>query len=268
MPAKYLFLFGVIHRSGSNYLHRLLSLHPQIGRISTIREDFLTANSDLLDQYVKHIAEEWNDNWDPAGKAANRLRNHLGIACLNFLQDELVLSNSDNKQVLLTKSPTCRNIRHFNIFPESKAVVIVRDGRSTIESGIRSFGWDLETKAREWRARGEELLEAARLDPNIMIVRYEDLLLRKRETLSRILQSVRLTTDKIDDKTIDSVPIVGSSDTKSRDGAIHWNAVPSYKEFTPLERWKDWSDEQHVAFNSIAGDISQQLGYRLLEVRN
>jgi hypothetical protein len=56
------FVFGIMHRSGTNYLRDLLTLHEQC-RGSRIHEDFLVANSCLLERYVDAVIYNWNSDW-------------------------------------------------------------------------------------------------------------------------------------------------------------------------------------------------------------
>ena len=52
---------------------------------------------------------------------------------------------------LVTKTPTVKNLGlFFQLFPTSKLLVLVRDGRSVVESAVRTFDRPYGHAAREW----------------------------------------------------------------------------------------------------------------------
>ena len=62
-----IFIQSTLGRSGTNYLARMLALHPQCS-LSPIPEDYLLAESHWLADYVSAISKQWRR--DPAWKVA------------------------------------------------------------------------------------------------------------------------------------------------------------------------------------------------------
>lgn len=78
------FIFGIGHRSGTNYLAHLLNLHPQFTSLDVIGQDYLFAPIDLLDDYAESIARHWNLGWSQGGQT-RVLKKCLGKGLEQFL---------------------------------------------------------------------------------------------------------------------------------------------------------------------------------------
>ena len=81
----------------------------------------------------------------------------------------------------MTKSPSVRHLdRFFAFFPRARLLILVRDGRSVVQSAMDTFGWDFERACRAWAEAANTIdrfqqSESARAD-RWRIVRYEDLI--------------------------------------------------------------------------------------------
>ena len=262
MGREFVFVFGVIHRSGSNFLHRLISMHPDVASVETVLEDNITSYLGDLETFTNRVVHSWNrELWDPNGEVANRFNYHMAKGCLEFLREQADAFDAKSKRFILTKSPTCKNILNFDMFPHSKAVVVVRDGRATIESGMRSFGWYFEEAVFNWKRHAQELVEAAKHNPNIMIVRYENLVVDTQAAMAPVLEFLGLSAEEYPWSELNTVPVIGSSDTRERDGELHWRDTQKYSDFNPLERADNWCDEQVQIYSRIAGTVAENLGY-------
>ena len=61
-----------------------------------------------------------------------------------------------------------------------------------------------------------------------------------------------------------TLPVTGSStDGKNPDGSLDWAPTEKAENFRPLERWSEWTAEQHERFNAVAGPAMTALGYQL-----
>ena len=133
-------------RSGTNFLHRLLCQHPDCGAINTtpVREDYVLHHGYWLRAYTQKLKWQWG-HWGADSDFVAPLSNNLGIGISDFLG-----TLTDAKR-FVTKTPSVANIdSFFEFFPHAQLLVIVRDGRSVVASGMSGFGWNFETATREW----------------------------------------------------------------------------------------------------------------------
>jgi len=170
-------LLCVCPRSGSNYLEKLLLLHPQC-RKSKVPEDFFLANSETLLNFCRSVAESWDDWWLRRLGGASRLAMHIGTALLRFADPGLEQEGPVGDFRLVLRSPTTEGIATAAIlFPNARVVVLVRDGPATIESGRRSFNWPYEEAMLGWRQSVRRVLSflASADGPRCQLIRFEDL---------------------------------------------------------------------------------------------
>jgi hypothetical protein len=262
---EFVFILGITHRSGTNFLSDLVTRHPDCEKVRTIWEDFLLANSDKLDKFVSAVAGCWNRDWDPDGSARLELAEHLGRACLHFLTQKTSEVVSDLPRYLVTKTPSVDHLDLVPMFPGARAIVIVRDGRAVVESSVRSFGWDFETVAYQWAAAADVILSAQKAGTPFLLVRYEDLVLHLKDELTRIFSFLEIESATYDFDAALSLPVRGSSMLRTDKGAVHWGKTEKPADFDPLERWKTWTTSDHQRCNSIAGDQMSALGYDLID---
>jgi sulfotransferase family protein len=256
-------ILGILPRSGTNYLWDLLLLHPSCAPArSPVREDLFLEHSDALVGFVESVRTSWDPRWGTfPDDIGDHLLASLGDGLLAFLSE-------DPHRRLLTKSPSVRHIdRIFSLFPTSRLLILVRDGRSVVQSCMTTFGWDLERGARAWARAADEIRAFIRDVPRehadrFLLVRYEDLIEDIDGALPKILAFLELDGERFDWDAASQLPVRGSSTYlgAGRD-SIHWDPVPRGPDFDPLGRWRSWSREQHRRFEWIAGDQLRRLGY-------
>ncbi len=254
-----IFILGIAHRSGTNYLSDLLRLHPDCGRPAPVWEDFLAHHADHLVRYVSSVCRHWYSVEDTV-EVEQTLSRNLGDALITFLD-----ARHDRKRTV-TKTPSVRNLEYFfKLFPNARLIVLVRDGRAVVESSIRSFGGSFEGRARHWAEAARTIVrfDEARRGSGVryMIVRYEDLWRDMEGHLKRILEFVDLDTRTYDFGAAADVPVRGSSVLGRRAGKVHWDPVERTAEFDPVNRWAGWSRSKHERFNWIAGRYLGSFGY-------
>jgi protein-tyrosine sulfotransferase len=258
------FVFGIMHRSGTNYLRDLLALHEQC-RCSRIHEDFLVANSCLLERYVDAVSKNWNSDWfqgaidEEVAGVAKALGSGLEVFCGGA---------PTSHRYLICKTPISLNIdRTFRFFPAARVIVVVRDGRDLVESCVRSFSCDWEMMVREWclsARRVAAFFETSSARERALLVRYEDLFSDTAAEMRRILQFLSLDTARYDFGKAAMLPIRGSSVFGRQPGsAVSWRAVPRTADFVPIGRYRDWSRRRLRRFSWLAGRESVHLGYAL-----
>jgi hypothetical protein len=248
-------------RSGTNHLMDLICSHPEIapGR-SPVKEDFLLENSDHLIRYVSDVRMSWDPIWGefPQEIEADLLRS-LGDGLISFLW-------VDRNRRLVTKSPSVKNVGRFHqLFPEASLVVLIRDGRSIVQSCIDTFGWDFDTAARRFADAARELLASLEADEaatECLVVRYEDLVTDMHTTMAGVLDFAGLSQEKFDYSSAEALPVRGSSfHLGPGRTSVHWEPVPKDASFRPLERWQSWDEKMVARFEWIAGQEARALGY-------
>lgn len=257
------FILGILPRCGTNFLCDLLCLHPDCGPPAPIWEDFLVGHTDLLDCYIDTVIGRWDPDWGVEEAARDRLAANLGSGLTAFLSER-----TEAKRVV-TKTPRVDNLeRFFRFFPDSRLLILVRDGRAVLESGIKTFGWHRDSGLHRLGEAARVILDfdAANRDSpwrdRYRIVRYEDLWVNLDQELRRILKFLDLDTDRYDFPAARGLPIRGSSTMRqSADSPMHWEPVERTSEFDPMSRFRHWRRAEHERFNWVAGRYLDSFGY-------
>jgi hypothetical protein len=257
-----IFILGILERSGTNFLDNLLLLHPNCCAPVPVWEDYLVHYSNLLVRYTNTVFKRWSRNSQEVdARLADQFLGSLGNGMLSLL-NSLV---GDKR--LVTKTPSAYNLEYFfKLFPRARLLIIVRDGRSLVESAVVSFGTNYDIAMRKWADAAHTILQFDQANRNspfrYLIVKYEDLNTNLEKEMGRILTYVDLNPGIYDFNAAVNLPVRGSSELRQGgERVMHWDAVPKTANFNPLGRWNKWNRALHERFNWIAGSYQQQLGY-------
>ena len=285
------FILGITRRSGTNFLKKLLCLHPDCYSGGVIHEDFLLSNADLLVKYADWVPKNWSRHWVEGKEccSSDAICRCIGNGLISFLENQNageVASQIDSAKSepdklsglsakrLVTRTPSVKNLVHFfRFFPGASLIIIVRDGRSVAESGVKSFGWHYEDAFRSWVNAARTILKFDASHKNTqhkyMIVKYEDLHSDTEQQLRRIFEFLGLDAGKYDFNAAGNLPVLGSSQLRdSGQEKIHWRPVEKSQDFDPVMRWSGWGRALHERFNRIAGDYLLEFGYAKKECRD
>lgn len=279
---KLCFILGIGQRSGTNYLYNLMKEHPGCFGPGPIWEDYVVEKSGLLSKYVDHLYQRWNPKWEVENKVAppETLLRYFGEAIERFLRLQLTKepvnkdapqqerTRQNSSEILLTKTPTVTGLENiFEIFPQALLILIIRDGRAMVESGVRSFDWDYEIAMRKWNTAANTIYQMKKKYANtgrkILIVKYEDLFSNEESELTRVFNYLGLDPGDYNFASAASLGVTGSSEVREKTGDVHWQATKRTREFNPLARFKDWDHKRHDRFNWIAGQSMTRFGYDL-----
>jgi hypothetical protein len=257
-----IFILGIMPRSGTNYLMDLLCMHPRCAPASSpVQENFFLEPSDHLLAYTRDVRARWDPMWGAFDdELMRRFHESLGDGLLSFLWGE-------RDRRLVAKTPSVQHIdRFFTFFPRARLLILVRDGRSVVQSCMSTFGWDFDRAARSWVAAADEIrrFQGKQRTENerYLLVRYEDLLDDLNGSLSDILRFAGLDQDAFDFVAAADLPVRGSSAYFGPGRtSVHWEPVPKGPDFDPRERWRSWSPEMHERFEWIAGRQLSDYGY-------
>lgn len=171
---------------------------------------------------------------------------------------------------VLLKTPSVENIESFfEFFGCENMLIVVRDGRDTCESFIRSkFADSYEETFRNWACHAEQLLKFLDSDvcringKRIKMVRYEDVLsdpeMFLRDTADWLGQ-VFYPEANSDYK---KIAVIGSSELgRQADGSFKFEWIPPPPGFNPVGRWKKWPKELCDEFKAIANKQLVAFGY-------
>jgi len=252
------FILGMLPRTGTNHLADLFELHRDVAVLKPVFEDHLVRFSPLLTTYVEEVTSRWSPEWGVPAEEGPSLLRHIGDGVVRWM------AGHAPGRTMVTKMPRVDNVeRFFDLFPGCGLVLLLRDGRSVVESGVRSFGWSYEFGFRTWNAAARTVADfcaAHEGDPRLQVVRYEELIDDERTVMSRVFAAFGLDPDGFSPEAVDALPVRGSS-TLTETGTLHWQPVERSAGFDPRERWRSWDAQRHRRFNAVAGASQRRLGY-------
>lgn len=259
---RVIFILGISARSGTNFLANLLVRHPDCDRPARLGEDFLLANSEHLARFSDGVYDDWNGRWGVTPEDQQELDRALGAGLCSFL------GQRTTSRVVVSKTPGLEGLEQFfRFFPDASLLILVRDGRAIVESGMRSFNWRREgaihavagAAARINRFRHRKSIPNNRY----RIVRFEDLWLNPEKEMRRLMGYLGLDPEIYDFASLDELPVVGSSETAREGGKVSWQPVKKADGFDPLSRFEHWDGWRHYRYNRIAGPEMAALGYEM-----
>ncbi len=287
---RFTFLHGARVRSGSNYLGSIMGCNPHIQLIPPGKTMYEFPLIEDLGAWKAAFAAFVNKyKGKPEDFEFVRFSPHLGNAWLRYLIETFSLQPGH----IFIKWSSVRNIdRFFDVFPEAKLILLVRDGRDNVASSVKatlatrhhkSLVQKLRTKLshllmRDFRAAAEDWSSAVRkimqVDEELrktpaasryLLLRYEDVFQRPREMGARIFEFMGVPYDEAVLDAVENADVVGSSfySARGKEDADkpNWQATPRTEAFQPLGRWKKWSASQKKIFDRIAGKQLLAMGY-------
>ncbi|MDX6288086.1 MAG: protein-tyrosine sulfotransferase [Frankiales bacterium] len=261
-----IFLLGILERSGTNFLWDLFRAHPDCGVRRPIWEDKLLGPAHMLEQYVDTVVATWDENWLAPAEERGKLMRALGDGLVSWVTSAAEPLQSH----VIVKTPSVENLPLFDdLFgDEVKLLILIRDGRSVVESGVRSFGWSYPLVMKKWADAARTILTAqqmfAETGRRYHLVRYEDVLADQRGQLTEIFTFCGLDPTRFDFEAAEAMPVRGSSTERVEAGApVDWAKVERPDDFAPQRRHVGWDDGLRHLYAEIAGDASVALGYPL-----
>lgn len=277
-----IFIMGIMQRSGTNYLNNLLLLHPDCEYPGFVWEDYLLAPAEYLDKYAKSVYNNWIPDWKTKLEetvGSNPLLRCLGEGLGLFFKKQFdgrrQLSGTKTQEEtsgyptkLVTATPSIKGIKYFfDLFPSACLLIIIRDGRSVIESGVKTFDWDYEYAMRRWRDAAQSILQFVQTaqGKRYLVVKYEDLCTDTNQEMTRILSFLGLDIKRYDFSAASNLTVVGSCEVRNSEGNIHWNPREKKSDFNPVNRWQYWGRPLHERFNWLVGESMKRSGYAILQ---
>jgi protein-tyrosine sulfotransferase len=206
-----IFIHGILPRSGTNFIWDLLLLHADCSRgREPVNEDLFLEHSAHLTAFATAVQRAWDPAWGTFGvDISNRLYESIGDGLVSFLW-------TDRTRRLVTKSPTVWHLdRFFTFFPCARLLILVRDGRSVVQSAMDTFGWDFDRACRAWSEAARTIrhfqqTQTAHAD-RWRLIRYEDLVDDTEAQLRAVFAFLGLDAQRYDFGAACNLPVRGSS---------------------------------------------------------
>jgi hypothetical protein len=260
------YIFGITQRTGTHLLAEALAAHPSCTRVTEPPKEWqprwehaLNRRLDLLDSYVEAVASKWQEVYrTDANRAA--FRRAIGRGIGEFLGEMA----EDSSRRVVVKEPSAARLRTFLQFvPEARPIVLVRDGRAVVESGVKGFGWSYERGMRIWRNRARELLtvlEEPHVSERVFVLRYEDLVGDQGGSLRKVFDFLGLDPEIYDYESVARIPVRGSSFAR-KDNKVTWMPVQAEAPAAQSPSWSSWPAARQFRFWHLAGREMLALGY-------
>ena len=253
-------ILGVMPRSGTNYLERLLCAHPGCEASGAPREWPALACADAIRPFEAALARRHASNDGPP---------YLWLAYA--LAGQLnALRAASRAEAIVLKDPHVRHLGLLDaVMPREKAVLVLRDGRRVIDSTLRTWpprrlGRTFEDLCLEWAAAATAALDhAERASPEaVRLLRYEDAAADPAGVARGLLEWLGLDPCGLPAGLVEETPVLGSS-THSRDasGAVGWAPVERPEGFDPARRPVEWPRRRERVFARICGPAQARAGY-------
>ncbi len=255
-----IFLHGVLPRSGTVYFGEILRLHHKIFAYpNEIWElPFLTHSGDIIN-FQEKFFQTYQQN-------SNRMEQNdmlclYGAGMMNYLH-----SFVPEGKTLLIKVPWMQFLNYFfTFFPKENLLLLVRDGRDTVCSTIRTWpNRDFKDVCRLWDASARIFLDLQERfnsrEYRVCFVKFEDLLQDPTVVARKVLESFGLGWTNFPVDKISTLPVRGSSSLQPP-GKVSWSPVKENKKFRPGGEWHTWSKKEKNIFKDICGDTLIKLGY-------
>lgn len=240
----------MLQRSGTHFLFGLLQRHPDVVEREPYEDDLL-GHVELLDAYAASVCPPWGKRIPPG------LLGHIGDGIVSWLAGGM------EGMRVVAKFPGLANAaRAHDLFPEARVLLLIRDGRSVVESAVRSWGATYAYETFKWRAAARQaIVLRERLGDRVRIVRYEDLLTGLAEEMRAVLHFCELDPERYDFASAQALPLYGSSTTLGGQPWVHHTPVERPADFGGLARWETWDERRHSRFDAAAGEELEALGY-------
>ena len=261
------FIRGIMPRCGTNYLYELIKSHPDCSILHTIGEDQLLQNLHLLNTFVRRTTQWWRPlDDDKAKECRESFHSDLLKTVAGFMGRYRVGSGTR----LVLKTPNCEGLSDYESFPDSQLVLLVRDGRDTVESAIHT-GWpnegnpysDFDFSTKAWKQGALNILNAQREGLPFYLLKYELLVQDPASALRGLFDYLGVDPDVYPYKSVAECGVIGSSVMPDQSGKTSWQPKQRPDNFNPVGRWRSrWTPEMIARFDEIAGQEMAALGYK------
>ncbi len=202
----------------------------------------------------------WDWSFTSKDKQLHRLK-----SCLNGALSEYLFPVEPCK-LFITTTPYVIGMENVDeLFPHVKVIVIIRDGKSVVESGVIGGFWRFEEGVELWR-KSAEIIKCMEQREGTLIVRYEDLVKAPEDTMDKIFHFLNLSSETYSFERMNQLPVFGSSTNRQNDQFIY-ETKPKTDSFNPIGRSDSWTPIMHYRFDLKCSELAQHFGYEKADYR-
>lgn len=266
MKNEPIFIVSPLNRSGTNFLANIIQLDPQFEIPQNINEDYFLVYSNHIEAYVNKTIKHWSKPIrDEYELFKCKFLNIFGDTILNIANQNLTKEKRP-----LFKCPRSNNIQNaFRLFPNSRYIFCIRDGRDTVESFRRSFdNYTFPQICKLWADGVTRIINFINEHKNtayekqILFIKYENIFKKDPHTIHKIKIFVGSKGNYISEERIESLPLKGSSTHRGNNEKLHWEPIKKPSGFNPISRWSRWTPLERVIFKIVAGKALNYAGYK------
>ena len=251
-------------RSGTNLVEALIAAHPRAATApGGMREVPALVEAPRLAGFASAMGRRHpSAGLDP--------EEWLGLALAGLLAR--AAAERPEAGLILLKDPHVRRLDlRRAVLPGARLVVVLRDGRRTVDSAVRSWrapggalgrlvGRSFADHCRDWALATAAALEAARGDPSAVVVRFEDAARDPAGTARRLWKALGLGPAPAEALArAAAAPVLGSSTHSREGGAVDWAPRARSADFDPAGRALDWPARWERIFAREAGAAQARL---------
>lgn len=182
-PYRICFILGMMPRTGTNWVHDLLKTSEFTCDIGPIWEDNILNQTAGIKQLAKTIVTSWNPKWKAGSikldvsKAQLKLEERIEQAIEAFIIDSIRQESVQKTPAwVLLKAPNAwEAIPPSYLLRQNKCITLVRHPVALIQSGIKSFGWNLFGACLRYNTAASAVLQLRASSNNIHFVKFEEL---------------------------------------------------------------------------------------------
>lgn len=252
-----IFLHGVMPRCGSVYVGNLIKLHLDIEAYpNQLWEWPFLGSAKKLEQFNDHFLNSYSQLDGKFGK--HDLLAMFGAVSIGYLYSLVTPGKR-----LFMKEPRAEFLgRFFELFPNEKLVLLIRDGRDVVNSTVLTWPHhNFDSTCQLWKDSALLMHRISQqYSDRLVCAKFEDIVTAPRAFVEEICKAFDLDVNRYPFDQIQNILLQGSS-KNSIDGNVSWNPVEKPSGFNPVGRWHDWSAGQKQTFKRIAGEALIETGY-------
>jgi hypothetical protein len=228
-------------------------------------EDYFLKHAHLIEEYGDKTCQEWRrfiQDEQELERRKNLLLQSIGQGLVHYASPHTL-----NAPIVL-KTPDSDNVDLLpRLFPQSRVLFIIRDGRDTVESAATAFPLaSYEHWMNCWAEGARRLLEfMERPEENLptvnwKLIRYEELISEQSPIVQEIFDFLG-SKSELTWRDLHSLPVYGSSYLSRENGKFKWAINAKPENFNPFGRWTLWGEDRKQKFKEIAGAELIKLQY-------
>jgi hypothetical protein len=212
-------------RSGTNWVYDILKTSEFTCDIGPVWEDNILNHTAGVKKLAKSIAGSWDPKWETrqikldVNMTQLQLEERIEKGIEAFIFDSIRKESVQKTPAwVLLKSPNAwETIPPRYLLSHNKCIILVRHPIALIQSGMKSFGWNLFGACFRYNAAAKSILQLRNSSQTIHYVKFEELGEDLNTLQHNLFQYLKIPIPEID---LNSLPVRGQSST----GSVSWES--------------------------------------------